>query len=141
MIRFIPEWLRALLDPGAAAPGLEAAAPYLVAALAIGYLLGAIPFGLLMARVFRLGDLRKVGSGNIGATNVLRTANKGAAAATLVLDALKGALAVWLARGWWGPDAAVLARLRGGDRAYVPGVARVPGREGGRDACWASCWR
>lgn len=107
MTRFLPEWLRALVDSGAAAPGLEAAAPWLAAALAGGYLLGAIPFGVLVARVLGLGDLRKVGSGNIGATNVLRTGNKGAAAATLALDALKGAAAVVLfAR--WGPDAAVL---------------------------------
>lgn len=60
------------------------------------YLLGSIPFGLLLARAFGLGDLRTIGSGNIGATNVLRTGNKKVAAATLLLDGLKGALAVWL---------------------------------------------
>jgi glycerol-3-phosphate acyltransferase PlsY len=64
----------------------------------IGYLLGSIPFGLILARVFGLGDLRKVGSGNIGATNVLRTGNKAAAALTLLLDGAKGAAAVLLAR-------------------------------------------
>lgn len=108
MSRFLPEWLRAMIDPGAAAPGLEAAAPWLAAALALGYLLGSIPMGVLAARVFGLGDLRKIGSGNIGATNVLRTGNRKAAAATLVLDAAKGAAAVLIAAAW-GPDAAVLA--------------------------------
>ncbi|MEO1687124.1 MAG: glycerol-3-phosphate acyltransferase, partial [Pseudomonadota bacterium] len=83
----IPEWLRALIDPGAAAPGLEAAAPWLLAALGLGYLLGSIPFGVLVARAFGLGDLRQVGSGNIGATNVLRAGGKGAGALTLLLDA------------------------------------------------------
>ncbi len=77
----------------------------------IGYVLGSVPFGVLMARLFRLGDLRKVGSGNIGATNVLRTGNKAAAALTLGLDAAKGAAAVLLA-GWLiGADAAQAAGL------------------------------
>jgi glycerol-3-phosphate acyltransferase PlsY len=67
-------------------------------ALAIGYLLGSIPFGLLLTRMAGKGDLRQVGSGNIGATNVLRTGSKALAAATLILDALKGAAAVWLAQ-------------------------------------------
>ena len=110
MIRFMPEWLRALVDPTAAAPGVEAAAPWLIAALALGYLLGSIPMGVLASRLFGLGDLRKIGSGNIGATNVLRTGNKKAAAATLLLDAAKGAVAVLIA-GRWGPDAAALAAL------------------------------
>ena len=70
--------------------------PYYLAALAGGYLLGSIPFGVLLMRAAGLGDIRKVGSGNIGATNVLRTGNKGLAAATLILDALKGAAAVLL---------------------------------------------
>ena len=61
----------------------------------LGYLLGSIPFGLLLTRAAGLGDIRKVGSGNIGATNVLRTGKKGLAVATLVLDALKGTAAVW----------------------------------------------
>jgi glycerol-3-phosphate acyltransferase PlsY len=61
-----------------------------VLALIVGYLCGSIPFGLLLTRAAGLGDVRKIGSGNIGATNVLRTGNKGLAAATLVLDALKG---------------------------------------------------
>jgi glycerol-3-phosphate acyltransferase PlsY len=66
-------------------------------ALLFGYLLGSIPFGLLLTRMAGLGDVRKIGSGNIGATNVLRTGNKGLAAATLLLDALKGTAAVLLA--------------------------------------------
>ena len=70
------------------------------AAFAIAYLLGSIPFGLLLTRLCGTQDLRSVGSGNIGATNVLRTGRKGLAAATLLLDAGKGALAVALA-GWW----------------------------------------
>jgi glycerol-3-phosphate acyltransferase PlsY len=64
----------------------------------LGYLLGSIPFGLLLTKSAGLGDIRSIGSGNIGATNVLRTGNKGLAAATLVLDALKGAAAVLVAR-------------------------------------------
>ena len=64
----------------------------------LGYLLGSIPFGLLLTRAAGLGDIRKVGSGNIGATNVLRTGRKGLAAATLLLDALKGVVAVLIAR-------------------------------------------
>jgi glycerol-3-phosphate acyltransferase PlsY len=65
-------------------------------ALALGYLLGSIPFGLLLTRFSGAGDIRAIGSGNIGATNVLRTGRKGLAAATLLLDALKGAAAVWI---------------------------------------------
>ena len=68
----------------------------MLAAFAIGYLLGSIPFGLLLTRAAGLGDVRKIGSGNIGATNVLRTGNKALAAATLLLDGLKGTLAVLL---------------------------------------------
>ena len=68
-----------------------------MAALVFGYLLGSIPFGLLITRAAGLGDVRKIGSGNIGATNVLRTGNKGLAAATLLLDALKGTVAVLIA--------------------------------------------
>ena len=71
-------------------------------ALGVSYLLGSIPFGLLLTRAFGKGDIRDIGSGNIGATNVLRTGSKGLAAATLLLDAAKGALAVWLAQRFWG---------------------------------------
>jgi glycerol-3-phosphate acyltransferase PlsY len=70
----------------------------LLAALVVGYLLGSIPFGFIFTRMAGLGDIRKVGSGNIGATNVLRTGRKGLAAATLVGDALKGTAAVMIAR-------------------------------------------
>nr|WP_183945142.1 glycerol-3-phosphate 1-O-acyltransferase PlsY [Sphingomonas sp. BK580] len=66
----------------------------------LGYLLGSIPFGVLLTRAFGAGDLRQIGSGNIGATNVLRTGRKGLAAATLLLDLGKGAAAVLLARAW-----------------------------------------
>ncbi|RUV74368.1 MAG: glycerol-3-phosphate 1-O-acyltransferase PlsY [Mesorhizobium sp.] len=69
----------------------------IVLALVFGYLLGSIPFGLLITRAAGLGDVRNIGSGNIGATNVLRTGNKGLAAATLLLDALKGTAAVLIA--------------------------------------------
>ena len=77
----------------------------------MGYLLGSIPFGIVWARVFGLGDLRKIGSGNIGATNVLRTGSKVAAALTLVCDALKGGAAVALGRALVGEDAGQLAGL------------------------------
>lgn len=69
-------------------------------ALALGYLLGSIPFGLILTRAFGAGDLRSIGSGSIGATNVLRTGRKGLAAATVLLDAGKGALAVAIAARW-----------------------------------------
>ena len=75
----------------------------MILALLVGYALGSIPFGLLLTRFAGKGDIRAIGSGNIGATNVLRTGSKGLAAATLVLDALKGAVAVLLAQRFW-PD-------------------------------------
>ena len=75
--------------------------PELILPLAVGYLLGSIPFGLILARLGGKGDIRAIGSGNIGATNVLRTGSKGLAAATLILDALKGAAAVLLAQRYW----------------------------------------
>ncbi|MCA3359959.1 MAG: glycerol-3-phosphate 1-O-acyltransferase PlsY [Roseomonas sp.] len=86
-----------------------------VIALLGGYLIGSIPFGLLLTKAAGLGDIRKVGSGNIGATNVLRTGRKGLAAATLVLDGLKGAVAV------------LLARQLLGDQDLVVGTAAVLG--------------
>jgi len=75
-----------------------------ILAIALGYLLGSVPFGLLLTRLTGAGDLRAIGSGNIGATNVLRTGRKGLAAATLALDLAKGLAAVLLARAIW-PDA------------------------------------
>jgi glycerol-3-phosphate acyltransferase PlsY len=83
----------------------------LIIAAVLGYLLGSIPFGLLLTRAAGLGDIRSIGSGNIGATNVLRTGNKGLAAATLILDAGKGAAAVLAARWFLGEDAAMMAGI------------------------------
>jgi glycerol-3-phosphate acyltransferase PlsY len=77
---------------------------------ALGYLLGSIPFGLLLTRAAGLGDIRQIGSGNIGATNVLRTGHKGVAAATLLLDAFKGLAAVLIC-GTFGQTAAIAAAL------------------------------
>lgn len=77
----------------------------------LGYVLGAIPSGLWLTRLAGMGDIRDIGSGNIGATNVLRTGNKPIAAATLILDAAKAAAAVLLARYLWGEDAAQVAGL------------------------------
>ncbi len=83
-------------------------AAHVGAPLLLGYLLGSIPFGLLLTRAAGLGDIRAIGSGNIGATNVLRTGRRGLAAATLLLDALKGVAAVMIA-GTFGPIAAAAA--------------------------------
>jgi acyl phosphate:glycerol-3-phosphate acyltransferase len=80
-------------------------------AVVLGYLCGSVPFGLLLTRAAGLGDIRAIGSGNIGATNVLRTGNRWLAAATLVLDAAKAALPVLIARALWGDDAAMLAAI------------------------------
>ena len=82
--------------------------PYYVAVIVMGYLLGSIPFGLLITRLAGMGDVRRIGSGNIGATNVLRTGNKKLAALTLLLDALKGTAAVLIA-ATWGPGYAMAA--------------------------------
>jgi len=80
-------------------------------AIILGYLFGSIPFGLLLTRAAGLGDIRAIGSGNIGATNVLRTGNRWLAAATLILDAAKAAVPVLLARALWGEQAAMLAGI------------------------------
>jgi glycerol-3-phosphate acyltransferase PlsY len=85
--------------------------PHVGAALAFGYLLGSIPFGLILTRLAGTQDIRTLGSGNIGATNVLRTGHKGLAAATLLCDMLKGTVAVLIAWRWWGRDLALLAGL------------------------------
>ncbi|KGM86350.1 acyl-phosphate glycerol-3-phosphate acyltransferase [Roseovarius mucosus DSM 17069] len=92
-------------------PLIETSTTLLILWAVIGYLLGSIPFGMVLARIMGLGNLREIGSGNIGATNVLRTGNKTAAALTLLLDGGKGAVAVLLARGMAGEDAAQLAAL------------------------------
>ncbi len=82
---------------------------FLVVAFALGYLLGSIPFGLILTRLAGTEDLRSIGSGSIGATNVLRTGSKGLAVATLLGDALKGTLAVYIASRYGGVYAAMLA--------------------------------
>jgi glycerol-3-phosphate acyltransferase PlsY len=90
-------------------PEITTSLPLLAGVALAAYLLGAVPFGIVMARLFGLGDLRTIGSGNIGATNVLRTGNKPAAFLTLILDAGKGGIAVLLARAIAGEDAAQIA--------------------------------
>jgi glycerol-3-phosphate acyltransferase PlsY len=91
-----------------------------LAALGLGYLLGSIPFGLILTRAAGLGDVRRIGSGNIGATNVLRTGNKKVAAATLLLDALKGTAAVYLGHEFGAVHGiAVLAGLLAGLGAFL----------------------
>ena len=90
-------------------PPIESSLTVLALWAVLGYALGTIPFGMVLSRVMNLGDLRQIGSGNIGATNVLRTGNKPAAALTLVLDAAKGAVAVLIARAALGEDAAQIA--------------------------------
>jgi acyl phosphate:glycerol-3-phosphate acyltransferase len=92
-------------------PLIESSLTVLMLWAVIGYLLGSVPFGLVLTRAMGLGNLREIGSGNIGTTNVLRTGNKAAAAATLLLDGGKGAAAVLLARFLAGEDAAQLAGL------------------------------
>ena len=92
-------------------PVIESTLTILILWAVIGYLLGSIPFGMVLAKLMNLGNLREIGSGNIGATNVLRTGNKLAAFGTLVLDGGKGAVAVLIARVLAGEDAAQLAGL------------------------------
>jgi acyl phosphate:glycerol-3-phosphate acyltransferase len=82
-----------------------------ISAFAIGYLLGSIPFGLVLTTLAGTQDIRQIGSGNIGATNVLRTGHKGLAAATLLCDMLKGTAAVLLARWLWGDGFVLIAAL------------------------------
>jgi acyl phosphate:glycerol-3-phosphate acyltransferase len=100
--------MRGKVAEGAPSMGPEAVLPV---AFMIGYLLGSIPFGLVLTRLAGTQDLRSIGSGNIGATNVLRTGHKGLAAATLLLDALKGTAAVVIASHLGGPRAAMVAGL------------------------------
>ncbi|MFD1195676.1 glycerol-3-phosphate 1-O-acyltransferase PlsY [Seohaeicola saemankumensis] len=92
-------------------PLIETSPTLLILWAVIGYLLGSIPFGMVLTRAMGLGNLRDIGSGNIGATNVLRTGSKKAAALTLLLDGGKGAVAVLLARAMAGEDAAQIAGL------------------------------
>src|SRR5437899_7964685 len=93
---------------GGAAMSPEA---FLPVAFVLGYLLGSIPFGLILTRLAGTQDIRAIGSGNIGATNVLRTGRKGLAAATLLADMLKGTVAVLAMYWWWGRDHAMLAGI------------------------------
>lgn len=99
-------------------PEITHSLPLLALAAVAAYLLGSVPFGIVMARVFGLGDLRKIGSGNIGATNVLRTGNKLAAFLTLILDAGKGAIAVGIAWALFG---------QAGQQPHLLDVAQVAG--------------
>jgi len=92
-------------------PSFDWPLPSAAAAFALGYLLGSIPFGLLLTKLAGTPDIRAIGSGNIGATNVLRTGRKGLAAATLVGDALKGTLAVLLVSYFYGRNLALFAAL------------------------------
>ena len=92
-------------------PDFTSSSGLMLVVAVLSYLLGSVPFGIVITRAMGLGDLRAIGSGNIGATNVLRTGNKRAAAATLILDAAKGGVAVLLARALVGEDAAQVAGL------------------------------
>jgi len=92
-------------------PAIETSFALLAVWAVLGYLAGSIPFGMVLAKIMGLGNLRDIGSGNIGATNVLRTGNKTAAALTVLLDGAKGAVMVLLARAITGEDAAQLAGL------------------------------
>ena len=96
---------------GAAGASAMSGDGFLVVAFVLGYLLGSIPFGLVLTKLAGTQDLRSIGSGNIGATNVLRTGRKGLAAATLIGDMLKGTAAVVIAGYYGGPNAAMLAAL------------------------------
>src|ERR1051325_10283811 len=89
---------------------METALPFIAACL-IGYLLGSLPFGLIFTRIAGTQDIRSIGSGSIGATNVLRTGRYGIAAATLLADVLKGTVAILLAARWFGHDAGLIAGL------------------------------
>ncbi|WP_025311014.1 glycerol-3-phosphate 1-O-acyltransferase PlsY [Roseicyclus elongatus] len=111
-------------------PALETPVLLLGVVAVAAYLLGSVPFGIVMARLFGLGDLRKIGSGNIGATNVLRTGNKLAAFLTLVLDAGKGAIAVLIARALLAEDAAQIAGFAAFFGHCFPILLRFAGGKG-----------
>jgi acyl phosphate:glycerol-3-phosphate acyltransferase len=102
----------------------------LIYATVLGYLCGSIPFGLLLTRAAGLGDVRKIGSGNIGATNVLRTGSRWIAALTLILDALKGFVPVVAAANLWGADAAIAAGIGALAGHILPVWLRFKGGKG-----------
>ena len=107
----------------------------------MAYLIGSIPFGLILAKAAGAGDVRQIGSGNIGATNVLRTGRKGLALATLVLDMLKGALPAGLAFHSLRAGHGGGRRARRGARPLLPGLAQVPGAARGWRQRPAWSWR
>tara|TARA_B100000073_G_scaffold316923_1_gene293916 strand:- start:904 stop:1539 length:636 start_codon:yes stop_codon:yes gene_type:complete len=100
-----------LLRIGAAAPGFYQAMPWIFSISVASYLLGSIPFGIIFSKLFKLGNLSEIGSGNIGATNVLRTGNKFAAFLTLFLDGFKGFLAVYIFYSFLGLTAAQFSSI------------------------------
>ena len=100
-----------LLRIGAAAPGFYQALPWILSISVASYLLGSIPFGIIFSKLFKLGNLSEIGSGNIGATNVLRTGNKFAAFLTLFLDGFKGFLAVYMFYSFLGLTAAQFSSI------------------------------
>lgn len=99
-----------------------------VFAALLGFMLGSIPFGLILTRAAGLGDVRSIGSGSIGATNVLRTGNKGLAAATVLLDALKGALPVLAAAHWWPGSEGLVAVAAVAGHCFTPWLAFKGGK-------------
>jgi hypothetical protein len=115
-------------------PELVTRTDTLILTAVLAYLLGSIPFGVLVTRALGLGDLRRIGSGNIGATNVLRTGNKAAALATLLLDGAKGAVAVLLvAVPWSAPRMRRRWRAGGLSGPSFPGLAGLSRRQGRGD--------
>lgn len=117
----------------------EAGALIVILFLIVGYLLGSIPFGLVITRAAGLGDVRGIGSGNIGATNVLRTGRKGLAGLTFLLDALKGSVAVWIALRW-GLTPAMAAGFAAFLGHLFPAWLGFKGGKGVRPIS-AYCWR
>ena len=108
--------------------------PYVIA-FVIAYLIGSVPSGVILTRLGGAGDVRQIGSGNIGATNVLRTGRKGLALATLAFDILKGALPVWLGFRYLGPDIAVIAGLGAVIGHCFPVWLKFQGGKGVATAC------